>query len=108
MLCVLDRGSADLQQIDLVANAAELSALPFEAALAKDGTPRFLSGGGVVLNCRVRGRFIEHRPRVGLHALAYYSRGRPREERFRKTSSATPARGARTLVAAHRAGIRGR
>jgi hypothetical protein len=62
LLSILDEGRADLQQLDLVANAAELSALPFEAALAKDGTPLFLSGGGVVLTRRVRGRFTEQRP----------------------------------------------
>jgi len=62
LLSVLEEGDGDLQQLDLVANAAELSALPFEAALAKDGTPLFLSGGGVVLTRRVRGRFTDRRP----------------------------------------------
>ena len=42
---ILEEGAAKLQQLDLVANAAELSALPFEAALGKDGNPLFLSGG---------------------------------------------------------------
>lgn len=62
LLSVLERESANLQQLDLVANAAELSALPFEAALGKDGKPLFLTGGGVVLTRRVRGRFTEQRP----------------------------------------------
>lgn len=62
LLSVLDEDGADLQQIDLVANAAELSALPFEAAVASDGFPLFLSRGGVVLTRRVRGRFTEHSP----------------------------------------------
>jgi hypothetical protein len=67
---ILEQGAAKLQQLDLVANAAELSALPFEAALGKDGNPLFLNGGGVVLTRRVRGRFAErcpswpNRPRV--------------------------------------------
>ena len=60
---ILKRGGDGLQQIDLVANAAELSALPFEAALGEDGRPLFLSGEGVVLTRRVRGRFTEQRPR---------------------------------------------
>jgi hypothetical protein len=59
---ILEEGAAKLQQLDLVANAAELSALPFEAALGKDGNPLFLSGGGVVLTRRVRGRFAERSP----------------------------------------------
>lgn len=59
---ILDEGADSLQQLDLVANAAELSALPFEAALGKDGSPLFLNGGGVVLTRRVRGRFTEQRP----------------------------------------------
>ena len=59
---ILQEGAGGLQQIDLVTNAAELSALPFEAALDTDGNPLFLSGGGVVLTRRVRGRFSEHRP----------------------------------------------
>jgi len=62
LLSVLEEGNGDMQQLDLVANAAELSALPFEAALAKDGMPLFLSGGGVVLTRRVRGRFMGQRP----------------------------------------------
>ncbi|MCU7891847.1 MAG: hypothetical protein KZQ78_09645 [Candidatus Thiodiazotropha sp. (ex Ustalcina ferruginea)] len=33
-----------LQQIDLVANASELSTLPFEAALSEKGKPLFLRG----------------------------------------------------------------
>lgn len=63
LLALLEANAADLQQLDLVANAAELSSLPFEAALARDGTPLFLSGGGVVLTRRVRGRFSDRRPR---------------------------------------------
>ena len=62
LLTALEEGAGDLQQVDLVANAAELSALPFEAALAADGTPLFLGGGGVVLTRRVRGRFNEAKP----------------------------------------------
>ncbi len=59
---VLAEGKENLQQLDLVANAAELSALPFEAALDADGNPLFLNGGGVVLTRRVRGRFNEESP----------------------------------------------
>ncbi len=59
LLSILEEGAGSLQQIDLVANAAELAALPFEAAFGKDGNPLFLSGGGVVLTRRVRGRFTE-------------------------------------------------
>ncbi|MES9971950.1 MAG: CHAT domain-containing protein, partial [Candidatus Thiodiazotropha sp.] len=55
----LNKSQDSLQQIDLVANAAELSSLPFEAALAEDGTPLFLRGKGVVLTRRVRGDFNE-------------------------------------------------
>lgn len=62
LLSILEKGAATLQQIDLVVNAAELSSLPFEAAVGKDGKPLFLSGGGVVLTRRVRGRFTEQRP----------------------------------------------
>jgi hypothetical protein len=51
-----------LQQIDLVTNATELSALPFEAAMDDEGRPLFLSGNGVVLTRRVRGLFREHTP----------------------------------------------
>jgi hypothetical protein len=51
-----------LQQIDLVTNAAELSALPFEAAMADDGKPLFLSGDGIVLTRRVRGVFRDTTP----------------------------------------------
>jgi hypothetical protein len=51
-----------LQQIDLVTNAAELSALPFEAAMDSDGKPLFLKGNGVVLTRRVRGLFRETTP----------------------------------------------
>jgi hypothetical protein len=53
----------ELQQIDLVTNAAELSALPFEAAMADDDKPLFLSGNGVVLTRRVRGVFRDTTPR---------------------------------------------
>ena len=59
LLKELTKGSEALQQIDLVANAAELSALPFEAALSEGGDPLFLSGEGVVLTRRVRGDFRE-------------------------------------------------
>ncbi len=59
---VLNASRDELQQIDFVANAAELSAIPFEAALAGDGAPLFLSRGGVVLTRRVRGTFAEQRP----------------------------------------------
>jgi len=62
LFSVLEESAGELQQLDLVVNAAELSALPFEAILAKDGTPLFLSGGGVVLTRRVRGRFMDRRP----------------------------------------------
>jgi hypothetical protein len=58
----LAAGANALQQIDFVANAAELSAMPFEAALAKDGKPLFLSGGGVVFTRRVRGAFVDRQP----------------------------------------------
>ncbi|MES9814119.1 MAG: CHAT domain-containing protein, partial [Candidatus Thiodiazotropha sp.] len=57
------RNCDKLQQIDLVTNAAELSALPFEAALANDDKPLFLSGKGVVLTRRVRGVFRDFTPR---------------------------------------------
>jgi ribosomal protein L20 len=58
------KGNSDkLQQIDLVTNAAELSALPFEAAMADDGEPLFLNGNGVVLTRRVRGVFRDTTPR---------------------------------------------
>ncbi|MEW8027623.1 MAG: CHAT domain-containing protein [Candidatus Thiodiazotropha sp.] len=53
--------SNKLQQIDLVTNAAELSALPFEAAKAADGEPLFLSGNGVVLTRRVRGEVFREK-----------------------------------------------
>ena len=59
---ILRDGEEELQQIDFVANAAELSAIPFEAALSADGTPLFLSGGGVVLTRRVRGAFVDSQP----------------------------------------------
>ncbi|WP_316364465.1 CHAT domain-containing protein [Candidatus Thiodiazotropha sp. CDECU1] len=52
----------ELQQIDLVTNAAELSALPFEAAMADDEKPLFLNGKGVVLTRRVRGVFRDSSP----------------------------------------------
>lgn len=55
-------GTKALQQIDFVANASELSAIPFEAALAKDGKPLFQSGAGVVLTRRVRGAFADRQP----------------------------------------------
>jgi hypothetical protein len=58
----VDAGAKSLQQIDFVANASELSAIPFEAALAKDGTPLFQSGAGVVLTRRVRGAFADRQP----------------------------------------------
>lgn len=59
---VLNENGEELQQIDFVANAAELSAIPFEAALSSDDTPLFLSRGGVVLTRRVRGAFAEEKP----------------------------------------------
>ncbi|MEW8559444.1 MAG: CHAT domain-containing protein [Candidatus Thiodiazotropha sp.] len=59
----LNRFPDTLQQIDLVANAAELSSLPFEAALSEGGTPLFLRGKGVVLTRRVRGDFNEKVPK---------------------------------------------
>ncbi|MBW9273972.1 MAG: hypothetical protein K1563_09815, partial [Candidatus Thiodiazotropha sp. (ex. Lucinisca nassula)] len=58
----VNKNSDKLQQIDLVTNAAELSALPFEAALANDDKPLFLSGKGVVLTRRVRGVFRDFTP----------------------------------------------
>ncbi|MCU7814280.1 MAG: CHAT domain-containing protein [Candidatus Thiodiazotropha sp. (ex Rostrolucina anterorostrata)] len=59
LLKEIKKGCNALQQIDLIANATELSALPFEAALSDDGTPLFRSGKGVVLTRRVRGDFNE-------------------------------------------------
>lgn len=59
---VLNRCTEELQQIDFVANAAELSAIPFEAALASDRKPLFLSRGGVVLTRRVRDSLAERTP----------------------------------------------
>jgi hypothetical protein len=58
----IKNNDGELQQIDLVTNASELSALPFEAAMANDDRPLFLSGKGVVLTRRVRGVFKESTP----------------------------------------------
>lgn len=55
LLAVLDDAGEGLHHVDLVANPAELSAVPFECAPAADGTPLFLSGDGVVITRRVRG-----------------------------------------------------
>ena len=59
LLGALDEHGGALQQIDLVANASELSAVPFECALDDGGEPLFRRGGGVVVTRRVRGDFAE-------------------------------------------------
>lgn len=48
-------------QIDLVLNPAELSGLPFEVALAKDGRSLFQQEPPLVMTRRVRGRFRSER-----------------------------------------------
>lgn len=59
---ILESQDGALQQLDFVANAAELSAIPFEAALSASGDPLFLGGNGVVMTRRVRGAFTEEQP----------------------------------------------
>ena len=62
LLAVLDETSDGLHHVDLVANAAELAAVPFECAPAADGSPLFLSGDGVVITRRVRSDGSEDEP----------------------------------------------
>jgi len=50
----LGDGDGAVQQIDLVVNASELAALPFECALDGGGMPIFLDGDGIVITRRVR------------------------------------------------------
>ncbi len=50
-------------QVDLVSNAEELWALPFEACLDEDGKPEFVGRQPpVILTRRIRYAFAEHRP----------------------------------------------
>ena len=55
-------GIDELHQLDIVANAAELAALPFEALLSADGTPLLVSQSpAVTLTRRVRRAFLNQR-----------------------------------------------
>lgn len=58
------RSSMELIQVDIVANPAELTALPFEAALDSNGNPLFVSSDTpVVVTRRVRHEFAPLFPR---------------------------------------------